>query len=180
MIITVNSGHLIPILALLLSSLAFCKSPRALADTGDFIELQQPQTTGKVSVEEALKSRRSVRRFRSTPLRLEEVSQLLWAAQGKSSHRYRTAPSAGALYPLDVYIVAGRVDGLAAGIWTRDIGKAHQLASKLRAGTVWINCYNVFDAALPFGGYKQSGWGREMGQDVLENYTETKAVCVQL
>ncbi len=70
--------------------------------------------------------------------------------------------------------------GLAAAVWTRDIGKAHTIASKLRAGTVWINCYNVFDAALPFGGYKQSGWGREMGRDVLELYTEVKAVCAQL
>ena len=72
------------------------------------------------------------------------------------------------------------VYGLAAGIWTRDIKKAHALASKLRAGTVWINCYNVFDAALPFGGYKQSGWGREMGHEVLEHYTEVKSVCVAL
>ncbi len=70
--------------------------------------------------------------------------------------------------------------GLAAGIWTRDIKKAHTLASKLRAGTVWINCYNVFDPALPFGGYKQSGWGREMGHEVLENYTEVKSVCAAL
>ena len=70
--------------------------------------------------------------------------------------------------------------GLGAGIWTRDISKAHALAKKLRAGTVWINCYNVFDAALPFGGYKQSGWGREMGHEALEAYTEVKAVCTQL
>jgi phenylacetaldehyde dehydrogenase len=70
--------------------------------------------------------------------------------------------------------------GLAAGIWTRDISKAHALAKKIRAGTVWINCYNVFDAALPFGGYKQSGWGREMGHEVLSNYTEVKAVTAQL
>jgi phenylacetaldehyde dehydrogenase len=72
------------------------------------------------------------------------------------------------------------VYGLAAGVWSRDIKKAHTLAAKLKAGTVWINCYNVFDAALPFGGYKQSGWGREMGHEVLEAYTETKAVCAAL
>jgi len=70
--------------------------------------------------------------------------------------------------------------GLAAAVWTRDISKAHRVAEKLRAGTVWINCYNVFDAALPFGGYKQSGWGREMGHEVLEMYTEVKTVCIGL
>ena len=70
--------------------------------------------------------------------------------------------------------------GLGAGIWTRDISKAHALAKKIRAGTVWINCYNVFDASLPFGGYKQSGWGREMGHEVLEAYTEVKAVTTLL
>jgi len=70
--------------------------------------------------------------------------------------------------------------GLAAAVWTRDISKAHRIAEKLRAGTVWINCYNIFDASLPFGGYKQSGWGREMGHEVLEMYTEVKAVCAAL
>jgi phenylacetaldehyde dehydrogenase len=72
------------------------------------------------------------------------------------------------------------VYGLAAGIWTNDISKAHRTAAALRAGTVWINCYNIFDAGLPFGGYKQSGWGREMGKDVLELYTQTKAVCTRI
>jgi phenylacetaldehyde dehydrogenase len=70
--------------------------------------------------------------------------------------------------------------GLAAGVFTRDITKAHRTAARLRAGTVWINTYHVFDAAQPFGGYKESGWGREMGHHVLENYLETKAVCVAL
>ena len=70
--------------------------------------------------------------------------------------------------------------GLGAGIWTRDISKAHALAKKLKAGSVYINCYNVFDAALPFGGYKESGWGREMGHEVLNNYTEVKAVTTLL
>ena len=70
--------------------------------------------------------------------------------------------------------------GLAAGIWTRDVSKAHSIAARLKAGTVWINCFNIFDAALPFGGYKQSGWGREMGEAVLESYTETKAVTIRL
>ncbi|WP_141733453.1 aldehyde dehydrogenase family protein [Oligoflexus tunisiensis] len=68
--------------------------------------------------------------------------------------------------------------GLAAGLWTRDVRKAHQVSARLRAGTTWINCYNIFDAALPFGGYKQSGWGREMGEDAVNLYLETKSVCL--
>ena len=70
--------------------------------------------------------------------------------------------------------------GLASAVWTRDISKAHLLAKKLKAGTVWINCYNVFDSALPFGGYKQSGWGREWGKPALELYTEAKSVCTRI
>ncbi|MCP8969172.1 aldehyde dehydrogenase family protein [Ectobacillus ponti] len=70
--------------------------------------------------------------------------------------------------------------GLAAGVWTENIKNAHYVASKLRAGTVWVNCYNTFDAASPFGGYKQSGIGREMGSYALNNYTEVKSVWVNM
>ena len=69
--------------------------------------------------------------------------------------------------------------GLAAGIWTNDLSKAHQVSAALKAGTTWINCYNVFDASLPFGGYKESGWGREMGKDVLDLYLQTKSVVIK-
>jgi aldehyde dehydrogenase (NAD+) len=70
--------------------------------------------------------------------------------------------------------------GLAAGIWTRDIKKAHYVARKLQAGTVWINTYNVYDTAAPFGGYKQSGFGREMSAHALEHYTQIKSVWVDM
>ncbi|EJR42597.1 aldehyde dehydrogenase DhaS [Bacillus mycoides] len=70
--------------------------------------------------------------------------------------------------------------GLAAGVWTENVKTAHYVASKVRAGTVWVNCYNVFDAASPFGGFKQSGLGREMGSYALNNYTEVKSVWINL
>jgi len=70
--------------------------------------------------------------------------------------------------------------GLAAGVWTRDVKKAHYVASRLNAGTVWVNTYNVYDAAVPFGGYKQSGFGREMSAHALEHYTQIKSVWVDL
>ncbi len=70
--------------------------------------------------------------------------------------------------------------GLAAAVWSRDIGKAHAIANSVRAGTVWVNCYNVFDPGAPFGGFKQSGIGREMGEYGLQQYTELKTVTVKL
>ena len=83
---------------------------------------------------------------------------------------------------LDSVIARGNdtVYGLAASVWTKDINKAHKVAKGLKAGTVWVNCHNIFDAAAPFGGYKQSGFGREMGIHALENYTQVKNVILQL
>ena len=72
------------------------------------------------------------------------------------------------------------VYGLAAAVWTRDIGKATAIANSVRAGTVWVNCYDVFDAAAPFGGFKQSGVGRELGEYGLAAYTEVKTVTMAL
>ncbi len=69
--------------------------------------------------------------------------------------------------------------GLVSGVWTKDLGRAHRMARAIKAGTVWINEYNAFDAASPFGGYGQSGWGREMGEQALELYTQWKSVWVR-
>ncbi len=70
--------------------------------------------------------------------------------------------------------------GLAAGVWTRDVAKAHRMARAIRAGTVWINTYNLYDPSLPFGGFKQSGFGRELGLEALDAYLETKSVWLDL
>ena len=70
--------------------------------------------------------------------------------------------------------------GLAASVWTQNLGLAHKVAHRLRAGSVWINCHTVIDPAQPFGGYKQSGWGRELGEETLHSYTELKAVTALL
>ncbi|WP_235739023.1 aldehyde dehydrogenase family protein [Nocardioides alcanivorans] len=72
------------------------------------------------------------------------------------------------------------VYGLAAGLWTKDLSRAHRVAARLKAGQVWINTYHAFDAGLPFGGYGQSGWGRELGAEAIELYTQVKAVNIAL
>jgi acyl-CoA reductase-like NAD-dependent aldehyde dehydrogenase len=83
--------------------------------------------------------------------------------------------------PDDVVALAnGTIYGLAAGIWTRDVAKAHRVARLIRAGTVWVNTYNLYDPSLPFGGFKQSGFGRDLGQEAIDGYLETKSVWIDL
>jgi len=77
-------------------------------------------------------------------------------------------------------VANGTSYGLAASIWTADVARAHALARKVQAGVVWINCFNEFDDAAPFGGYKESGWGRDLSAHALENYTQLKTVWTQL
>jgi acyl-CoA reductase-like NAD-dependent aldehyde dehydrogenase len=83
--------------------------------------------------------------------------------------------------PEDVIAKAnGTIYGLAAGVWTRDVAKAHKVARAIRAGTVWVNTYNLYDPSLPFGGFKHSGFGRELGQEAIDAYLETKSVWIDL
>ena len=101
----------------LLTGCALNGQPDAPDQANFLIELPEPQRTGTIPVEQALQSRRSVRTFNSQPLTCDEVSQLLWAAQGVTGAPFRTAPSAGALYPLEVYVAVGNVEGLDAGVY---------------------------------------------------------------
>jgi phenylacetaldehyde dehydrogenase len=70
--------------------------------------------------------------------------------------------------------------GLSASVWSSDVSAVHRIVPKLRAGTVWVNCHNFVDPAMPFGGYKQSGFGREHGHAAIELYTELKSVCMMV
>ncbi|MGD0792256.1 MAG: aldehyde dehydrogenase family protein [Terriglobales bacterium] len=95
---------------------------------------------------------RSVQELLNRPRKLLIGGQWVDAQSGKTFETYNPATGEVVAFANDT------IYGLASAVWTRDIGKVHRMAAKLRAGTVWINCYNVFDPALPFGGYKQSGW----------------------
>lgn len=70
--------------------------------------------------------------------------------------------------------------GLSASIWTQNLADAHLLSRRLKAGTIWINCHLMYDSALPIGGMKQSGWGRDSGRQALDGYLEWKTVCAVL
>ncbi|MCI0507081.1 MAG: SagB/ThcOx family dehydrogenase [Gammaproteobacteria bacterium] len=104
------------IASMVLPGCAFNNAVEVAASTELLIVLPEPRKTSEVPVEQALTTRRSIREFKHQPLTLAEVSQLLWAAQGITGVRFRTAPSAGGLYPLELYLVAGDVEGLAAGV----------------------------------------------------------------
>ena len=112
--------------------------------------------------------------------------QIAQAAEGSAEDEI-FGPAAGAMPyddddDLDRIAKLGNAAGygLAASIWTRDVGIAHKLTRKLKAGSVWINVHNFNDVALPFGGDKQSGWAREMGYEAIKPHTETKAVAALL
>ncbi len=118
----------------LLPGCAYSTQPDEPARPEDLIALPSPKKTGTITLEQALQSRRSVRSFKPEPLTLEEISQLLWAAQGQTSGRFRSAPSAGALFPLEVYVAVGNAEGLDAGVY-RYVPAAHAL-SEVHQGNV--------------------------------------------
>ena len=141
--------------------------PVALAQSELLIELPQPQRMGTISVEQALQSRRSIRSFKPQALTLHELSQLLWAAQGVTGVRFRTAPSAGALYPLEVYVAVGNVEGLDAAVYRYD-PTAHAL-SEVRKGDVrkslsraayWQKCAGAGAIAIVFSAVYERTTGK--------------------
>ena len=143
----------------LLSSCAINESVIDVADEGALIELPGPRMSSDMSVEQALKTRRSIRKFQPQPLTLEEVSQLLWAAQGVTTYRSRTTPSAGGLYPLEVFLVVGNVEGLVAGVY-RYVPKNHavkqilvgDVRKSLSSAAYWQKWVGSGAIALVFAG----------------------------
>jgi SagB-type dehydrogenase family enzyme len=153
--------------AALLSGGTLGAAAQVLSEAEALIELPKPRLSSELSVEKALQRRRSVRSFRQEPLSLSQVAQLLWAAQGVTAGRFRTAPSAGALYPLEVYLVAGNVDGLSAGVY-RYKPDSHSLA-EIRQGDVrkslsraayWQKHVGAAAAALVFAGVYERTTGK--------------------
>lgn len=148
---------LLTVTTALFSGCTLINPPEALAEPEGLLVLPKPRGESDVSVEQALQSRRSVRAFEPKPLTLAEVSQLLWAAQGVTGYRFRTAPSAGALYPLEVRLVVGDVDGLPAGVY-RYVPTEHALArileddvrKSLAKAAVWQDWVGKAAIALVF------------------------------